>query len=462
MQAFHTRGAVSARFDDPNLVSHAGLVPLLRLAHDAGLGEVAEERVRLGESKGANAGAKISSIVAGMAAGADSIDDLDVIRHGALPEVFGGIRAPSTLGTFLRHVSYGHVAQLEAVSGEVLTRLCDRCPRLLPGIDQLAFVDIDAKITEVYGPTKQGAAFGYTRKRGLNFLIVTLSTPTSRPVIVATRLRGGNADSRRGAASLLKRAIRLARQCGATGTLIVRGDSAFFTGPIIAAIHQAGARFSVTAPHNPAVAKAIAGIGDAAWTAITYPRAIYDTDTGQWLSAAEIAETTLTAFINPTDNPGRTTTARLVVRRVRIDTDRDDQGELFPVYRYHAVFTDSRFDLPTTEAQHRDHAIIEQILADLNACALAHFPSGRFAANAAWLTLAALTHNLLRAAGTLAGTRHATARIPTLHRHLITTAARVSRSARRLTLHLPVNWPWQHAWLGLFTTTHAPPTTHAA
>jgi hypothetical protein len=454
MQASHTRGAVSATFDDPNLVSHAGLIPLLRLAHDAGLGELANRLVRLGDSQGANAGAKIGSIVAGMAAGADSIDDLDVIRHGALPELFAGIRAPSTLGTFLRHFSYGHVAQLEAVSAEVLTRLRRRCPDLLPGIDQLAFVDIDAKITEVYGPAKEGAAFGYTSKRGLNFLIVTLCTPLSAPVLLATRLRGGNADSRRRAASLVSRAIRLARQCGATGTLIVRGDSGFFSAEIITAIRAAGARFSVTARHSQALDAALAAIAEQAWTAITYPRAIYDADTDQWISAAEIAETTYTAFTNPTQNPGRATTARLVVRRIRIGTDTTAQGALFPIYRYHAVFTDSTFDLPTAEAQHRDHAIVEQVLADLNDSALAHFPSGRFAANAAWLSLARLTHNLLRAAATLASTAHARARTTTLRRQLISVAARTSRSARRLTLHLPRDWPWQAAWNGLFTATH--------
>ncbi len=457
MQAFHTRGAVSARFDDPNLVSHAGLIPVLRLAQDAGLGELADRMVRLGGSKGANAGAKIGSIVAGMVCGADSIDDLDVIRHGALPRLFGGIRAPSTLGTFLRHVSYGHVAQLEAVSAEVLTRMRQRCPNLLPGIDQLAFVDIDAKITEVYGPNKEGARFGYTRKRGLNFLIVTLSTPRAAPVVLATRLRGGNADSRRAAASLLKRALKLARRCGATGTLIVRGDSAFFTAENITTIRAAGARFSVTIRHSQAVHAAIAEITDEAWTPITYRQAIYDNDLDLWISAAEIAETTYTAFTNPTQNPGRATTARLLVRRIRIGTQHTTQGELFPIYRHHAVFTDSGFDLPTAEAQHRDHAIIEQVLADLNASALAHFPSGRFAANAAWLSLAALTHNLLRATGTLASTTHARARTSTIRHQLINVAARTSRCARRLRLHLPVDWPWQHAWHGLLTQTHTPP-----
>jgi hypothetical protein len=225
MKALHTRGAVSVRFDDPNLVSHAGLVPVMRLAQDAGLDGLAEDLVRLGGSLGANAGAKIGSIVAGMVAGADSIDDLDVIRHGALPKLLGGLRAPSTLGSFLRHFSYGHVSQVDKLSGEMLVRLRERCPHLLTGLDQLAFVDIDAKITEVYGPGKEGAAFGYTKKRGLNFVVVTLSTPLSAPVVLTTRLRGGNAESRRAAASLITQALKLARRLGATGTVIVRADS---------------------------------------------------------------------------------------------------------------------------------------------------------------------------------------------------------------------------------------------
>ena len=465
MQALHTRGAVSASFDDPNLVSHAGLVPVMRLAQDAGLSESADELVRLGGSQGANAGAKIGSIVAGMICGADSIDDLDVIRHGALPKLFGGLRAPSTLGTFLRHFSYGHVSQVDKLSGQMLVRLRARCPHLLAGLEQLAFVDIDAKITEVYGPGKEGAAFGYTKKRGLNFVVVTLSTPLSAPVVLTTRLRGGNAESRRGAASLITQALKLARRLGATATVIVRADSGFFSGSFVAAIRKAGARFSITAQHNPAVATAIAGTADDAWRQITYPRAIYDKDTDTWISAAEIAETTLTAFTNPTQNPGRAVTARLIVRRIRIGTQRSEQGELFPVYRYHPVFTDNTFDLPTAEAQHRDHAIVEQVLADLNDSALAHFPSGRLAANAAWLALACLTHNLLRAAGTLASIAHAKARTATIRRDLITVAARISRTARHITLHLPINWPWQAAWHGLFTTTHTPPTPvtrHAA
>src|SRR5438067_1633884 len=168
MRSLHTAGSVSARFDDPHLVSHAGLVPLMRLAEDAGLGRRADQLLTLGTTAGSNAGAKVSTIVAGMAAGADSIDDLGVVRHGAMTTLFTGIRAPSTLGTFLRDFTLGHVAQLQNVATGVLQDLITRA-RLLPGIGELSFLDIDSKITPVFGPGKQGAAVGHTKVRGLNF-----------------------------------------------------------------------------------------------------------------------------------------------------------------------------------------------------------------------------------------------------------------------------------------------------
>jgi len=453
MRSSHNARAVSVRFDDPNLVSHAGLVPVMRLAEHAGLPDLADDLLTLGTTAGSNAGAKVASIVAGMVAGADSIDDLDVVRHGGLPRLFTGIRAPSTLGTFLRDFTIGHVAQLEKTASQVLGNLVGLAP-VLPEVDKLAFLDIDSKITQVYGRCKDGAAFGYTRVRGLNFLGACLSTPVSVPVITGTRLRGGNADTRRNASSFVTKNLTTARkQCGATGRLLVRMDSGFYVGEILQTILDAGAWFSVTAPQNPSVRAAIAAIPDTAWNTITYHTPIYDENTQQWVSSAQIAETSYTAFTNTTTN-GQRITARLIVRRVK-KTNPEPTGELFDVYRHQAVFTNSPFDLDTTDTQHRDRAgTIEAVFADLNASALAHFPSGRFAANAAWLTLAALTHNLLRAAGCLTSTFHARARTTTLRQHLIAIAARISRSARKIVLHLPEHWPWRDNYTGLFTATH--------
>ncbi|MFE0028271.1 transposase, partial [Amycolatopsis sp. NPDC059021] len=296
---------MSVKFDDPNLVSCAGVVPLLRLAENVGLGELVAEGVDLGVPAGANSDAKALSVVAGMAAGADSIDDLDVIRHGGMSRLFTGMRAPSTCGNWLRGFTYGHVRQLGSVAAEVLVRLAGRVPRLLAGIDGLAFIDIDAKIKEVYGNAKDGTGYAYNGVYGLNHLITTLSSPICAPVILTAQLRKGNTDSRHGAVAMLREAVNLARRAGATGMIVVRADSAFFTGPIIAAIRKAGAFFSVTAQKNVAVQAAITEIGEDQWTAIEYRHPVFDSETGEKITHVEIAETTLTAFTNATDNPGR-------------------------------------------------------------------------------------------------------------------------------------------------------------
>ena len=339
-----------------------------------------------------------------MTAGADSIDDMDLLRHGAMPALFGGIRAPSTLGSHLRSFTWGNVRQLEMVNRQLLGDLVRRAP-LLPGRQTLAFVDIDAMQKRVYGHRKQGAAFGHTKiqgksllVRGLNALAATISTPLGAPVIAATRLRGGNASSARGAARFAAEAVKTARSTGCTGLIVVRADSAYYSAAFCGAARRAGARFSVTVNMDPKVAAAIAAIPEQAWTAIRYPRAIWDDQLRCWVSDAQVAETEYTAF---TSRKGKAITARLIVRRVRDQNKQAaaGQGELFPAWRHHAVFTDSPFELIQAEEQHRDHAIVEQVFADWTDGPLAHLPSGSFPANAAWLTCAAIAHNLLRAAG---------------------------------------------------------------
>lgn len=451
MRSSHTTGSVSVTFDDDSLVSCAGIVPAMRLAENIGLGELIKQRVDLGIPVGANSDAKALSIVAGMVIGADSIDDLDVIRHGAMPRLFNRLRAPSTCGSWLRGFTHGHTRQLTSVAAEALIRLCAQAP-LLPGADQLAFIDIDAKIKQIHGHRKQGAGYSYTGVLGLNHMITTLSTPISAPVILTAQLRAGNTDSRRGAVAMLREAITLARRAGATGMIVVRADSAFFTGAVITALRKQRVRFSIVARKTEAMLATITAIDEAAWDPMRYQRPIPDPDTGELITHADITETTYTAFTNPTTHRGQKTTARLMVRRTP-HYKTNGQGELFRVWKYHAVFTDTGFDLRTAEEYHRGHAIIEQVLADLNDAALAHFPSGKFPANQAWLTLAVLTHNLMRATGTLASAAHATARTGTLRRQLINIPARITRSARRLTLRLPRNWPWQDSYQGLFTAT---------
>lgn len=455
----------AALFDDPNLVSCAGLMPVAALAERCGLQDLLARQLSVPGTAGANASAKASSVIFGMVAGADSIDDLDLLRHGGMGRLFTDARAPSTLGTFLRAFRFGHVRQLDAVADRLLAELARQTP-LLPGADQMLFLDIDDTVREVHGYAKQGAGFGYSGVRGLNALIATLSTPTAAPVIAAARLRKGSVNSARGARRIVADALRTARACGAggpdgTGTVLVRMDSAFFTHDALAPVLTHGACFSVTARMNPAVLKAIATIPDTAWTAICYPEAIWDDDEQRWISDAEVAEVRFTAFTSRRKN--QHLAGRLVVRRVKRLQPRADracdgqQGELFTAHRHHAFFTNSSLDTVTADATHRAHAIVEQVMADLKNGPLAHLPSGVFNANAAWLALATIAFNLTRAAGCTAGLLHARATTGTLRARLINVPARLARSGRRLRLHLPQHWPWQTSWTTLFTAATGPP-----
>jgi hypothetical protein len=459
MQVCH---GVSARFDDPNLVSCAGLAPTVLLARRCGLHRLVADRLSLTGDGAANPDAKVACLVAGMVAGADSIDDMDLLRHGGMVRLFGGVRAPSTLGTFLRGFSFGHVRQLDAVAAGLLQNLAVHAP-LLPGVDQIAWLDVDDTVRETHGYAKQGTGYGYTGVKGLNALIATVSTPLAAPVICATRLRKGSTNSARGAHRLVADAIAAAKAAGATGMIVVRADSAFYGYPVVAAARRAGARFSVTARMTPAVAGAIAAIGDDAWTPIRYPNAIWDDAEQRLISDAEVAQTSHTAFTGR--RVGEQVTARLIVRRVKRlnpPSQTNGQGELFTTYRYHAVFTDTPLPMLQAEAAHRGHAIVEQVIADLKNSALAHLPSGKFTANAAWLVLAAIAFNLTRAAGCLASAFHARATTATIRAQLICLPGRLARSARRLVIHLPRDWPWQHHWTDLFTRTSGPPAPTTA
>jgi hypothetical protein len=444
---------VSAEFDDPNLVSCAGLVPALALAERCGLHRLAAG-VTVSGPAAANPGVKIPALVAGMLADADSIDDMDVLRHGGMGRLFGGVRAPSTLGSFLRTFRFGHVRQLDKVAAGLLTNLAAHTPLLRDG-DRMSLVDIDDTVKQTYGYAKQGTGYGYTKVKGLNALLGIISTPTSAPVIGATRLRRGPTNSTRGAARLVADTLAVAVRCGATGLTVVRADSAFFNADVVAAVRRRGARFSITARLDAAVMAAISSIPEQAWTPIRYPEAIWDEAEKRWVSDAEVAETGYTAFTSR--RVDRHVTARLIVRRVRRLNLTPGQDELVPGYRYHAVFTDSPLPMVQAEHCHRGHAIVEQVIADLKQGPLAHLPSGSFTANAAWLVCAAIAFNLTRAAGCLASPFHAKATTATIRTQLITIPARLASSARRLVLHLPTDWPWEPAWRELFTASCGPP-----
>ncbi|MCP2205451.1 IS1380 family transposase [Lentzea flava] len=358
---------------------------------------------------------------------------------------------------------HGDVRSVHAVHTRFLQNLAARTP-LLPGADQLVFLDIDAKKKQVHGHQRDGARRACTGATSLDYLMVTMTGPLFAPVVLTARLRDGAAHSCRGAASMIREAIGLARRCGVTGMIVVRGDSGFYTSAVITAIRKAGARFSITArDHHNAITTAISEIPENAWQPVTYDRPVFDQDSETWVHTAEVAQTGFTAFTNTTQHPDGPVAAGLVVRRIpdRGNNSGDSTGqqrELFTAWRYQAIFTDSGFNPADTDHHHRGRARIEQVLADLNNSAAAHLPSGKFAASAAWLILACLTHNLLRATGCLASRSHSRATTGTLRRHLVQVAARVTSTARTLTLRLPQHWPWADTWLGLFHITHAPPT----
>ncbi|MCA1703160.1 MAG: IS1380 family transposase [Actinobacteria bacterium] len=481
MRLSHTLRRSSVAFDDPNLVSASGLVPVLALAEAAGLRDLADEHLSVPTDKGANAGLKVASLVGGMVAGADSIDDMALLRHGGMGRVFARAYAPSTLGSFLRAFAFGHVRQLDAIASRFLislsglTRLLGASagPAASDGdadvVDRgYALVDVDDTIIEVHGHAKQGAGFGYSGVRGLNALLATLTTATAAPVIVAQRLRKGACGSPRGAKRLVGDAVRTARRLlGKTQLVLVRMDSAFYGRGAVHAALAGGAAVSVTVRMDKAVKKAIAAIDQEAWTPIEYTDAILDETTGRWVSRAEVAEVPFTAFAaqKKADHvPGR-----LVVRRIPdFNAEKNKaagQDTLFDVWRFHAFFTTADAKVLGTVAAdktHRGHAVIEQVHSDLKNSALAHLPSGVFTANAAWLVLAVIAFNLTRAAGTVAAPDLARATTATLRRKLITVPARVATSARRITLHLPRAWPWEAAWTALFDRVSDPPPVLAA
>lgn len=464
VQVSHGFAASSAVFDEGHLVSCAGLVPVMTLAEQTGLPNLLADKIFIPAPKiksgSANPAPKLATVIAGMCAGADSIDDLNIVRAGGMKTLFGDVYAPSTIGTLLREFTFGHARQLESVLREHLAALCRRV-ELLPGSDSGVFIDIDSLLRPVYGHAKQGASYGHTKiagkqvlRKGLSPLATTISTPGAAPVIAGMRLRAGKTGSGKGAGRMVAQAITTARAAGVTGQILVRGDSSYGTRAVVGACRRHGAQFSVVMGRNSAINRAINAIDDAAWTPVKYPGAVRDPDTGEWISDAEVAEISYTAFAATTDR----FTARLVVRRVKDARFRD---ALFPVWRYHPFFTNT--DLPTADADitHRQHAIIETVFADLIAGPLAHMPSGQFGANSAWVLCGAIAHNLLRAAGVLAGGAHAVARGATLRRTIITVPARLARPQRRPILHLPSHWPWTEHWLTLWRNTigYSPPAT---
>jgi hypothetical protein len=438
MRAFHNLSTVSVSCDEPNLVSGAGLLPAAVLAQKLGLGELIEQRVRLA-AHGANSGTKALTVVGSMLLGGDSVADTALLQAGATGELFDRLRAPSTIGSWLRAFKWSNVREFDAVTREVLARLWAAGAGPVDSTGPLTF-DLDSTICPVYGRTKQGAGFGYTKIRGYHPQLATL--PETGQVLFS-RLRGGPAGAARGAKSFLTETISRLRHAGATGPLTVRADSAFYSRAVLATARKFDVRFSVTARQDKKIRAAIVSIPESAWTPIPY-----------WLSTpevsgADVAETVYTCFAHTRD----AIEVRLVVRRVRPTPG--SQLALFTDWDFHAMVTDRDGDLLEVEADHRRHAVVEQSITELKSAGLAHLPSGRFMANAAWLALAVTAHNLGRAVGALAGMGRATA--ATLRRRLFSIPGRLVHTARRLHLRLPANWPWAEAFLTALTSINALP-----
>src|SRR3954469_16261348 len=426
MRASHDLSRVGMRFDEPNLVPSAGLLPAAALAQRLGVERLVDDRLTLA-GHGHASGAKALTVLGTMLAGGDSIRDVDVLRTGATEDVFDGVRAPSTIGVWLRAFKWSHVPQLDAIGRELLARTWAAGAGPADLTAPLT-IDIDSTICPVHGRSKQGAGFGYTKVRGYH---PQLAVCAQTGQVLFHRLRGGSAGAARGAASLLTETVSRVRHAGATGQLPVRADSAFSSKTMLWAAAKFDGRFSVTARQDRRIRAAIESIPDQAWQPIPY-----------WLSTpevsgADVAETAYTGFAG---DKHHARTVRLVVRRVRPTPG--SQLALFTSWDFHAFVTDRDGDVLDIEADHRRHAVVEQRIAELKSAGLAHLPSGNFMANAAWLALAVMAHNLGRAIGLFAGPDLENATAATLRRKVFTMPGRLARSGRRRRLRLPESWPW--------------------
>lgn len=426
MRSSHSLDGLQVVADEERLVANAGLIVPATLSQHLGLGELIRRHVDLGDAPGhANRDHKALTLIHSMLAGGDSIDDADALRAGDTGAALGHeLRAPSTLGTFLRSFGAGHARQLDVVSGMALARAW--AAGATPTVAELT-IDVDSTICETYGLQKQGGSrFTYTHVRGYHPLLAT-AAPSGE--VLHTRLRGGPAHTGRGAASFLTECFGRVRRAGYTGPVCVRADSGFYNRKVVRVCDKGGATWSITVKMSPKLQKTIEKIPKKAWTEIPYVLE----------GGAEVAETTYTPF-------GGQRQVRLIVRRVRPTPG--SQLALFTTWSYHAFITNRKGETLAIEADHRRHAECENAIRDLKeGVGLKHLPSGRFGANAAWLALAVMAHNLSRWVGRIGFGEETFLTTTTLRRRHFGVPGRLTRSARRRTLHLPARWPWAEQFL---------------
>jgi hypothetical protein len=454
--SWHSLDRIEATFDDERLVANAGLIAPASVAQHLGLRQLVDERVDLGEAPGhANVGHKAMTVIHAVLAGAEFMDGCEVLRAGSTAAVLGHVvAAPSTIGTFLRSFSWGHARQLDAVAGEMLARAW--AAGAGPDLAGEFTIDLDSSIHETYGLQKEGGSrFGYTQVRGYHPLYAIAGDDGE---VLHSRLRGGNSHTARGADGFLTETFARVRAGGVTGGLNLRADSGFYSKKVVAVCQKAGARWSITVKLYNNIHAAISRIPDQAWKPIPY-----------WLDeGADVADIDFAAFKAHKTDPG--VACRLVVRRTKPTPG--SQLALLVDWSYHAFITDMDGDPVVLDAWHRAHANCENAIRDLKyGVGLNHLPSGRFGANTAWLGLNVLAHNLSRWTVRIGGidtiatttapapddpaaigdSRHDQPTGPnrksfvttdTLRRCYLAMPGRLARSARQLTLHLPVRWPW--------------------
>ena len=424
-----TLDQITVRFDEQRLVSDAGLLLTGSLAERLDVEQLVNDSVWL-DSRAPGAalpGRKVMSLVHGMLAGADSIDDMNVLRAGSTELVLGHtVMAPSTLGTFLRAFTFGHVRQLDHVLDESICRAW--AAGAGPGSERLV-IDIDSFVGEVHGYQKQGASYGYTKKLGYHPLVATRAGTGE---VLHIRNRKGKANTQRGNPRFVDELLARVRRAGASGKILIRADTGFENHKLFKTLDARGVEFSIGVKQRKPIRALIDLIDENAWVTLAdYPEG----------GEAQIAETKLHGW-------------RLIARRTRLV---GKQADLFPNWQYFAFATNRTEPLLRVEAEHREHAVVELCIRDLKDQALAHFPSGQYAANSAWTVIAALAHNLGRWTSQIGLPHDRTRTAATRRLRLFRIPGRLTRTARQWTLRMPARWPWQQDFHDALTRIRALP-----